>query len=110
MCQCEGDYSGYDCSRCTFGHYGPNCSQSQDLPRRPLASYTDDDWEDFIEIIQLMRSYDSGYVVILEESLPGSSSWLMRNITLYNLYVWLHQYASKDTVVVGPGNTVDYFY
>ena len=104
VCQCKGDYSGYDCSRCTFGHYGPNCSQSEVLPRRPLASYTDDDWEDFIEIIQLMRSYDSGYVVILEESLPGSSSWLMRNITLYNLYVWLHQYASKDTGVIGPSN------
>ena len=47
-------------------------------------------------------------MVTLEESLPGSSSWLMRNITLYNLYVWLHQYATKDTGVIGPSNTVDY--
>jgi len=48
-------------------------------------------------MIQLLHSYDSGYTIILEESLPGNSSLSMTNITLYKLYVWLHHYASKET-------------
>ena len=104
MCRCNGNYSGYDCSRCKFGHYGPDCSQSQVLPRRPIASYTDEEWEELIEIIQLLRSHDSGYTVILEESFPGDSSLLMTNITLYKLYVWLHHYAAKDSADFSPGN------
>ena len=104
-CQCNGNYSGYDCSRCKFGHYGPNCGQSQVLPRRPLASYTDEEWRQLIQIIQLSRSHDSGYTVILEESYPSNSSLSMSNITLYKLYVWLHHYASKDTGVTSTKAT-----
>jgi len=96
ICQCNDNYAGYDCSRCTFGHYGEDCSQSQVLPRREISSYGDEEWEEFIEIIQMLRSHDSGYVVILEETIPGDSSILTSNITLYNLYVWLHHYAAKD--------------
>ena len=101
VCQCNGNYAGYDCSRCKFGYYGDDCSQSQVLPRRPVASYTDDEWEEFIEIIQLLHSHDSGYTVILEEARPGNSSLLMSNITLYKLYVWIHHYAAKDTAEAG---------
>lgn len=32
ICQCTGNYGGYDCSRCKFGYYGENCSQFQVLP------------------------------------------------------------------------------
>ena len=101
MCQCNGNYLGYDCSRCKFGHYGPDCSQSDVLPRRPLASYTNQEWEELIEIIQMLHSHDSGYTVILEESFPGNSNLLMTNITLYKLYVWIHHYASRDTAEPG---------
>ena len=98
VCQCNGNYSGYDCSRCKFGHYGPNCSQSQVLLRRPIASYTDEEWEKFIEIIRLLHSHDSGYTAILEEASPGTTNLLMTNVTLYKLYVWLHHYAAKDSI------------
>ena len=96
VCQCNGNYSGYDCSRCKFGHYGPNCSQSQVLPRQPIASYTDQDWEDFINILQLLRTRDSGYTIVLEESTPGNSNVPMTNITFYNMYVWVHHSAARD--------------
>ena len=101
VCQCNGNYYGYDCSRCKFGYYGPNCSQSQVLPRRPIASYTDQDWQEFIDIIQLLRTRDSGYTAILEESLPGKTKLKMSSLTLYNLYVWIHHYAARDTITSG---------
>jgi len=96
VCQCNGNYAGYDCTRCKFGYYGDNCSQFQVLPRRPIASYSDEEWVKFIKILQSLRSLDSGYTVILEETFPGDSSVLRSNITIYNLYVWVHHYAAKD--------------
>ena len=97
VCQCNGNYAGYDCSRCKFGHYGDDCSQSQVLPRRPIASYTDEEWVEFIEILQMLRTHDSNYTVFLEESVPGNSSLLASNVTLYKLYVWLHHSAARDS-------------
>ena len=96
ICECNGNYSGYDCSRCKFSHYGDDCSQSQVLPRRPIASYNDEEWVEFIEILQMLRTHDSNYTAFLEESTPGNSSLLASNVTLYKLYVWLHHFASRD--------------
>ena len=101
VCRCNGNYSGYDCSRCKFGHYGPDCSQSQVLPRQPIASYNDEEWKEFIEIIQMLRTHDSDYTVVLEETTPGNSGLVTSNITLYKVYVWLHHFAAKDSISPG---------
>ena len=107
VCQCNGNYSGYDCSRCKFGHYGPNCTQSQVLPRRPVASYTNQDWQEFIDILQMLRTRNSGYTAILEESLPGNSNLSMTSVTLYTLYVWLHHSAAKDATNPSKSRLID---
>ena len=98
VCQCNDNYFGYDCSRCKFGYYGPDCSKSQSLPRQPIASYTDEDWQEFIDIIQLLRTRDSGYSAILEECFPGETELKMSSLTFYDMFVWMHHYATKDTI------------
>ena len=97
-CQCNGNFGGYDCSRCKFGYYGEDCSQSQVLPRRSIHEYTQEDWNEFNEILQIAKTYPSEYMAILEEQKPGTVNLSMTNISLYNLYVWLHHYATKDTL------------
>ena len=113
VCQCNGNYGGYDCGRCAYGYYGADCSQKQVLPRRPIHEYTDEDWNEFIQIVQMSKTYPSDYVVILEESRPGTSNVTVSNISLYNLFVWLHHFASKDSGVPGtprgPGMHVPYY-
>ncbi|XP_065896090.1 tyrosinase-like [Dysidea avara] len=108
ICKCNGNYSGYGCNRCKFGHYGPDCSQSHVLPRRPIANYTDSDWADFIDTIVQSRSFDSGYMVVLEEAAPGTTNLSMTNISLYNFYVWMHHYAAKDSNTMDLENRLDY--
>ncbi len=98
VCECSGNYAGYDCSRCKFGYYGPGCSQMQVLPRKPLRELTDEDWTEFRDIIAMTRNYDSGYKVVLEESTPGNASLvLIGDISLYHLFVWVHHYTAKDS-------------
>ncbi|XP_065895941.1 tyrosinase-like [Dysidea avara] len=108
VCKCNGNYAGYDCSWCKFGHYGPDCSQSKVLLRRPLATYTDSDWTAYIDTILQSRSFDSGYMVVLEEAVPGTTNLSMTNISLYNLFVWMHHYAAKDSVTLDLENRLDY--
>ena len=84
-----------------FGHYGPDCSQSKALLLQSLATYTDSDWTAYIDTILQSRSFDSGYMVVLEEAVPGTTNLHMTNISLYNLFVWLHHYAAKDSVTIG---------
>ena len=101
VCQCNGNYGGYDCGRCRYGYYGSDCSQKQVLPRRPIHEYTDEEWNEFIEIIRLSKTYQSDYVVILEEARPGTSNVSMSNISLYDMFVWLHHFAAKDSGAPG---------
>ena len=101
VCQCNGNYGGYDCGRCKYGYYGSDCSQKQVLPRRSIHEYTDEEWNEFIQIIRMTKTYRSDYVVILEEAAPGTSNLTMSNISLYDLFVWLHHFAAKDSGVPG---------
>ena len=45
-------------------------------------------------------------MVVLEEVVPGTTNLRMSNLSLYNLLVWLHHYASKDSAT--PGNVNKY--
>ena len=40
-------------------------------------------------------------MVVLEEAVPGTTNLSMTNISLYNLYVWMHHYAAKDAFTIG---------
>ena len=96
VCKCSGNFGGYDCSRCKYGYYGPDCATKEIIPRKPVRDFTDKEWEDFINILRLAKTHDSGYRVVLEESLPGNPDLVMANISLFDLMTWTHHYASKD--------------
>ena len=100
VCVCNGNYAGFDCSRCKYGYYGSDCSQKMVLPRRPISELTDSEWTDYINILKASRNNQSGYFVFLEEP-TGSNIDLttLRKIpvnSLYDLFIWQHHYAAKD--------------
>ena len=75
VCKCNGNFAGYDCSRCKFGYYDPDCGTKEILPLKPIRDFTDEEWEDYKNILTLKRTYDSGYRVVLGEYLPGDTIW-----------------------------------
>ena len=96
ICQCSGNFGGYDCSRCDFGYFGPDCDQFQVLPRPPVRDLSDEDWSDLIDILKMSRDFDSGYSAVLEESCPGNASIPTTSLTVYEYYTWVHHYTAKD--------------
>ena len=108
VCKCSGNFGGYDCSRCTYGYYGNNCSSKAIIPRKPVRDFTDDEWSDFIDILKLSKTYDSGYKVVLEERVPGTIDITMTNVTVFDLMIWLHHYSAKDNFDFGKCNIIAY--
>ena len=96
-CNCTGNYGGVDCSRCKYGYYGINCEEYAVLPRKPIHKLTDQDWTNYLNILKMSRTYDSGYQVVLDQSPPGSINIRLVKITLYNIFIWLHHFAAKDS-------------
>ena len=100
VCVCAHNYSGYDCGRCKYGHYGENCNSSKVLNRRSISEYSPQEWEEYVMILNRTKKHQSDYSVFLKEPATPSSdpSQLQTStITLYNLFVWQHHYPAKDS-------------
>ena len=101
-CNCSKNFAGVDCSRCKYGYYGNDCDQKEDLPRNSTQILTfSEQWGEYIDILRAARTYDSGYTIVLNESVPGTTDLNTTNTTLYDLFVWLHHFASKDSECKG---------
>ena len=99
VCICAHNFSGYDCSRCKYGHHGENCNQLTVEERRPISNYTHQEWEQYLEILASTKTLPTDYFVFLEEPQSPSSDLSQlktSNITLYDLFVWQHHYPAKD--------------
>jgi hypothetical protein len=105
VCSCNGNYWGYDCSRCKYGYYGDNCENKQTLPRKNIMDFTPTQWSDYIRILQRTRTYPSGYKVLLQE--PNNtftqSNFTQDAVPLYKLFIWIHHYVAKDSETILPG-------
>ena len=99
VCICNHNFSGYDCGRCKYGHYGVSCNNSKVVERRPISDYNPPDWEEYVKILESTKMHDSGYSVFLNEPTPSTdpSQLPQTTITLYNLFVWQHHYPAKDS-------------
>ena len=90
ICQCNGNYAGYDCSECKFGYEGNDCNTKSTLrERRNIMDMTDSEWEDYNnKIITAKNAEESRYVILVDDK-PV-------NISLYNMFVWMHHYVAKN--------------
>ena len=98
ICKCNGNFGGYDCSRCKYGYYGRDCASRAIIPRKPVREFSEEEWQEFIAIIRMTKTWESDYKVVLEERVPGTADLNMTNASLYDMWVWFHHYAGKDGV------------
>ena len=69
--------------------------QTNNLPRENFNSFSSQKWAEYIEILRTAKTYPSGYKVVYESG-GGINNREIFNITLYDLFVWLHHFAAKD--------------
>lgn len=95
VCTCNNNFSGYNCGKCKYGHYGENCNKFEVIVRRPISDYTSNDWDSYVKILEMAKKYSSGYKIFLTEGLPNLDDTC--DISLYDLFVWQHHYTAKDS-------------
>ncbi|XP_023665110.2 5,6-dihydroxyindole-2-carboxylic acid oxidase [Paramormyrops kingsleyae] len=101
-CQCNGNFSGYNCGRCRHGLAGPNCDQRVLVVRRNVMQLSAEEKRAFIQALdQAKRTAHPDLVVVTRryEDVfgPDGSTMQFENITIYNYFVWSHYYSVKKT-------------
>ena len=105
-CKCNSNFAGYDCSKCEFGYYGKDCTQKKTLTRKNFLTLSAQEKDQYMRYINMSRYYISDYVVTLTpyEEINKTvianrdPTALFYNISNYDLFVWMHYYAARDTI------------
>ncbi|XP_017538550.1 tyrosinase [Pygocentrus nattereri] len=109
-CQCAGNFMGYDCSECKFGYFGPTCAERRESVRRNIFSLSVTERQRFISYLNLAKNtISSDYVIATAtraqmDGANGTVTPMFSNVSVYDLFVWMHYYVSRDTLLGGPGN------
>uniref|UniRef100_H2ZM84 Tyrosinase n=1 Tax=Ciona savignyi TaxID=51511 RepID=H2ZM84_CIOSA len=102
-CSCYGNFDDVDCSSCKAGFQGENCDVKSALAiRRNFTSLERNEIDSVISVLDKSKRIISDNYVILVTSydriLRGESPEFA-NISVYNLFVWMHAYVSRDNLV-----------
>ena len=92
VCQCKGNYGGYDCSECKFGYGGDDCSEKVKNKRTSITA-DNFNWEEYHNHLRRAKeAIQSRYEVYTGGNLTNATSY--KEVSLYNLFVWMHHYAT----------------
>ncbi|XP_078604824.1 tyrosinase-like [Branchiostoma floridae x Branchiostoma japonicum] len=98
-CLCEGNFSGYDCTSCSWGYRGPSCeTKQQPTVRRNIRDISTKERAKFRRYMDRVKNAVSDFVFALEfkENIRGSQDFV--NVSVYDYFVTVHYYASRETL------------
>ncbi|XP_059913354.1 tyrosinase-like [Gadus macrocephalus] len=106
-CQCAGNYMGFNCGDCKFGFFGANCNERRESVRRNVFHLSRAEMSQYISYLNLAKNtMSTDYVVVTGtyEEMENGSNPMFANVSVFDVYVWMHYYVSRDALLGGPGN------
>nr|XP_048291305.1 tyrosinase isoform X2 [Myodes glareolus] len=103
-CQCSDNFMGFNCGNCKFGFGGPNCTEKRLLIRRNIHDLSVPEKNKFLAYLTLAKHTISPVYVIptgTYEQMNNGSTPMFSDINIYDLFVWMHYYVSRDTLLGG---------
>ncbi|XP_049496626.1 tyrosinase [Panthera uncia] len=103
-CQCFGNFMGFNCGNCKFGFWGPNCTEKRLLVRRNIFDLSVPEKNKFLAYLTLAKHTTSpDYVIPIGTygQMNNGSTPMFNDINVYDLFVWMHYYVSRDTLLGG---------
>ncbi|XP_066535256.1 tyrosinase [Hoplias malabaricus] len=104
-CRCAGNFQGFNCGECKFGFSGPTCAQRRENIRRNIFSLSQSEQQRFISYLNLAKTTVSQDYVIATatraqmQDMNGTLTPRFSNVSVYDLFVWMHYYVSRDTLL-----------
>ena len=96
LCKCNENFWGYDCSECAFGYKltGGICTKQPLRKRKSTADLTPFERDQYLDAINQAKFNNNykRYMAIRKESNPPQ----VVQLSMYNLFAWLHYYAGKE--------------
>ncbi|XP_030602226.1 tyrosinase-like [Archocentrus centrarchus] len=106
-CQCAGNFMGFNCGDCKFGYFGEKCNQRREYLRRNIFHLSRAERIRFVSYLNLAKQTVSrDYVVVTGtyEEMQNGSSPMFAEVSVYDVFVWMHYYVSRNALLGGPGN------
>uniref|UniRef100_A0A8C9RJM5 Tyrosinase n=1 Tax=Scleropages formosus TaxID=113540 RepID=A0A8C9RJM5_SCLFO len=106
-CRCAGNFMGFDCGGCRFGYTGEQCLQQRPRVRRNVLHLSEAERHKFISYLNLAKNTVSlDYVMVTGtyREMDNGSRPMFSNVSVYDLFVWLHYYVSRAALLGGPNN------
>ncbi|XP_047548145.1 tyrosinase isoform X2 [Lutra lutra] len=103
-CHCFGNFMGFNCGNCKFGFWGPNCTEKRLLVRRNIFDLSVPEKNKFLAYLTLAKHTTSPDYVIPTGTygqMNNGSTPMFNDINIYDLFVWMHYYVSRDTLLGG---------
>ena len=96
VCQCKGNYGGYDCSECKFGYQGQDCSTKTARVRKSITA-ADFNWTEYHSQLNRAKTQNqTRYKVYTGGNITDESNY--KEVTVYNLFVWMHHHVTRTTL------------
>uniref|UniRef100_A0A3P8WJV9 Tyrosinase n=1 Tax=Cynoglossus semilaevis TaxID=244447 RepID=A0A3P8WJV9_CYNSE len=106
-CQCTGNFMGFNCADCKFGYFGEDCSERRESLRRNIFHLSRSERIRFISYLNLAKhTISRDYVVATAPyaQMENGSNPIFSNVSVYDIFVWMHYYVSRNAILGEPGN------
>ncbi|KAL8191159.1 UNVERIFIED_CONTAM: hypothetical protein K2H54_068761 [Gekko kuhli] len=95
---------GFHCGDCKFNFVGPNCTERRLRIRKDIFRISVGEKDQFLAYLNLAKHTTSRDFVIAVGTyaqMNNGSNPMFRDINMYDLFVWMHYYVSRDTLLGG---------
>ncbi|XP_035035425.2 tyrosinase-like [Hippoglossus stenolepis] len=106
-CQCAGDFMGFSCADCKFGYFGARCNERRESLRRNIFHLSRAERVKLVSYLNLAKQTVSRDYVVATGTymeMENGSNPLFADVSVYDVFVWMHYYVSRDALLGGPGN------
>ncbi|XP_077322844.1 tyrosinase-like [Lithobates pipiens] len=101
-CECHGNYSGYGCGDCKYGHFGEKCDRKITIVRKEIRELSLLERKRFFSYLALAKITKSpDFVILYTGDRHHKDTYRFVDAAIYDVFSWIHYYSTKPILKNG---------